>query len=493
MNVGILLLNDERLYSLAEVRELDRLAIEDHGIPGLVLMRRAARQVVASLLAEWPTAKSVAVYCGSGNNAGDGYIVAGMLADRGMAVRVVSVGDPDRLGADAAQAFEYCREGTAVFTDEALDCDVVVDALLGTGLTGNVRPVYDTAIGQINASGAPVLAVDVPSGLSADTGNILGRAVQAQLTVTFIGLKRGLYTGDGPGHSGSIVYSDLDVPSDIFARVGSSVHRLSLNECQSRLPKRDRNSHKTSYGHVLVVGGDDGMGGAVLMAAEAALRVGAGLVSVATRRANIVPLLARRPEVMARAIDHVEDIDALLDHSSCVVAGPGLGRSDWSRSLFDRLLKCGKPGVLDADALNLLAEAPRQVVGKGDWILTPHPGEAARLLGGKQWLDDRFAAVAEIQKCYGGVVLLKGAGTLVSDGADISLCPYGNPGMATAGMGDVLSGVIGGLVAQGLAAYEAARIGAVIHACAGDHVARQHGERGLLATDVMPAIRKLVG
>ena len=479
-----------QIYASNQVRELDRLAIDEYGISGIVLMRRAAEKAFGVLFEYWPDAVSVGVYCGSGNNAGDGFIIAGLLADRGIQTKVVVVGDPEKLGPDAAEALDFCRQRSVQFCDAALDCNVIVDALLGTGLSGEVRPDYAKVIESINQAGKPVLAVDVPSGLSADTGQSLGQSIDASVTVTFIGLKKGMFTGEGPQKCGIIQYDDLGVPEELFARVESNTTRLDIDNCRSRLPARNANAHKTDFGHVLVAGGTAGMGGAVLMAAEAALRVGAGLVSVATQEENIIPVLSRRPEVMARSVLNDEDLDPMLEKATCIVLGPGLGRNSWSQWLFERLINSGIPGVLDADALNLLSG---KHIDCTNWILTPHPGEAARLLGDKDLLQDRFVAVTEIQRRYQSVALLKGAGTLITDGSGISICPYGNPGMATAGMGDVLSGVIGGLLAQGLPARDAAEVGVVLHAYAGDLAAEAQGERGLIATDVIPCIRRLVG
>ena len=292
----LFLTNSANLYSSEQVRELDRLAIEEHGIPGLVLMRRAAEATVACAFEYWPSLKSVGIYCGSGNNAGDGYIAAGLFADRGVDVKVVVVGNPGKLGKDATRAMAYCKTSGARFVDSALECDLIVDALLGTGLKGRVRAPYDNVIAEINNCPKPVLAVDIPSGLSADTG--VGDAVHADVTITFIGIKRGLLTGAGPSVVGQLEYSDLEVPAEIFTQVKSTVRLLDLKQCQDMLVPRESHAHKTDFGHILLVGGDVGMGGAITMAAEAALRVGAGLVTVATRPENTMPVLARRPEVM---------------------------------------------------------------------------------------------------------------------------------------------------------------------------------------------------
>jgi len=471
------------LYSAEQVRHFDRVVIDEYGVSGLTLMRRAAEATVDVADELWPDLTSVAVFCGSGNNAGDGYIVAGLMADRGIDVRVIVVGDPKKLGDDAAAARGFCETTRAQFVTQMTDQELIVDALLGIGLSGELSSQYAQVIDQINDSGKPVLAVDIPSGLSADTGNVSGTAIRASATVTFIARKQGLFTGRGPALCGDIFCADLDVPKEIFH--SSNVQLLDIEGCH--LTPREPDAYKNNFGHVLVVGGDEGMGGAVMMASEAALRVGAGLVSVATRPNNALALTSRRPEVMARGVTDDSELDPLIDRASHIVMGPGLGQSDWSRWLFDRVLQAGKPGVMDADALNLLS---RKSVTVDDWVLTPHPGEAARLLGDMH--ENRFIAAGAIQKKFKGVTVLKGAGTLITDGRVTSVCPYGNPGMATAGMGDVLSGVIGGLLGQGLSPLEAAQKGVVFHAYAGDQAAKQ-GQRGMIATDVIPFIRLLVG
>ncbi len=477
------------LYTADQVRQIDQVVINERGIPGLVLMRRAAEATVEIALAHWPSVYNVTVYCGSGNNAGDGYIVAGLLANRGISVKVVAVGDTEKLGSDAGAALAFCRESDVqIAHDHTIgDEELIVDALLGTGLKGPVRESYKKAIENINESGKPVLSVDIPSGLSADTGEVLGSAVRASETVTFIARKQGLYTGKGPVLAGKIEYADLDVPLDVIHRTDTQL--LDIERCVSQIPTRDQDAHKNTFGHVLVIGGDLGMGGAVIMAAEAALRTGAGLVSIATRQENTTAALSRRPEVMVKGVSESKDLAPMLARASHVVLGPGLGSSDWSRWLFKEVMSVDKQGVMDADALNILAEHPQTCKG---WVLTPHPGEAARLLGNDKSVD-RFSNLDAIQKKFASVVLLKGAGTLVTDGRNKSLCPYGNPGMATAGMGDVLSGVIGGLLAQGMNPLSAAETGVVLHAHAADQLAAKLGHRGLIATDIIPAVRELVG
>lgn len=506
------------LYSRDEIRELDRLAIEEQGIPGLVLMRRAAEAAYQTLIANWPEASSVSILCGSGNNAGDGYILAGLLAQRGIVSEAIMVGSTDKLGADATSAYEYCQCSGAVLKefDSSLHpgADLLVDALLGTGLKGAAKNSFLKAINIINDSGKPVLSLDIPSGLCADTGSVQGACVRAAVTVTFIGLKRGQLTAEGPQVCGNLVLDDLGLSPKLLASVQSNVCKLDLQTLKSQISRRHKNAHKGMFGHLLVVGGDESMPGSVTLASEAALRIGTGLVTLATRAQHIDAVIARRPEVMVKAVEGGEQLKELLDNVSAVVIGPGLGKSDWSLSLFKAVLKSDLPLIVDADALNLLAElfdskSNDDLIVRNNWILTPHPGEAGRLLnkGTKDVQADRFSSVVELQSKFGGIAVLKGAGTLIgaqdshkekgnstnaNQAIKTSLCAYGNPGMATAGMGDVLSGVIGGMVAQGYPLKFAAEFGVCLHSKAADDCVDEGGEKGLLAADLMPFIRRLL-
>ncbi|MEE4360293.1 MAG: NAD(P)H-hydrate dehydratase [Pseudomonadales bacterium] len=487
----------QRLHTAAVTRQLDRRAIEG-GIPGIHLMRRAGAAAFSVLRERWPGAGSLTVLCGRGNNAGDGYVVGGLACARGWQVQLLQLGDAGVLSGDAARARDWALgEGVRITTFEPgvkLEGEVIVDALLGTGIEGDVRPEFAAAIEAINTAGVPVLAVDLPSGLCADTGAVLGTAVRASHTVTFIAAKRGLFTGRGPAFAGRVSFAALGVPAAVLQAgdLPVGVGLLRLAEGELVLPPRPADAHKGAFGHVLVVGGDHGYGGAVLLAAEAALRAGAGLVSVATRARHVPALLARRPEVMAHAVDARSELVPLLERATAVVIGPGLGRSPWAEQLLDAVLECGRPLVVDADALTLLARdgtAPR-----ADWVLTPHPGEAARLLGTDTAAiaADRFAAARALVHRYGGVSILKGAGSLIAAGDAMDLCPYGNPGMASGGMGDVLAGIIGALVAQGLAPDRAARLAACLHGAAADLARDEIGMPGLLASDLFRPLARLL-
>ncbi|MEE4377016.1 MAG: NAD(P)H-hydrate dehydratase [Candidatus Competibacteraceae bacterium] len=483
------------LYRAAQVRELDRLAIEERGIPGYTLMSLAGEAAFAALRRHWPNAQHIAVVCGGGNNAGDGYIVAKRALQAGLNVVALTLSDPDNLRGDALTAYQDARAaGVAIQAFEPTgfpQTEVIVDAILGTGLEREVTGAWRDAIETINNQRAGVLAIDIPSGLNADTGAIMGIAIDAGVTVTFIGLKQGLFTGQGPARCGTVLFDNLNVPADVYDIVHPSSQLYTGDNLPSLLPRRSRSAHKGHHGHVLVVGGDSGMAGAARMAAEAAARCGAGLVSVATRAAHAGIQAALRPELMFRGVESVAELTDLLTRATVVAIGPGLGTKDWSQILFNAALTTDLPLVVDADGLNLLAANP---VHRDNWILTPHPGEAARLLQTTpaQIETDRFAAAAEIALRYGGVCVLKGAGSVIaSEKEGLFLCDRGNPGMASGGMGDVLTGVIAGLLAQGLTLTQAACAGVYVHASAGDQAALS-GERGLLAMDLMTYLHTLV-
>jgi NAD(P)H-hydrate epimerase len=481
----------EALYRAEQVRAMDRYAIEQLKIPGSVLMQRAGSAAFSVLTRHWPQARSIAVVCGGGNNGGDGYVVARLALDCGFAVKVFALSPPARLSGDAWLAFEAYRSAGGE-VNETLPAsfagfEVVVDALLGTGLDRQVEGKYAEAISKINAFCGGVLAIDIPSGLHADTGAILGQAVAAQATVTFIGLKLGLFTGEGPACCGKVWYADLAAQEAIPAGGKPAAWLIAY---RNLLPPRRRTAHKGHFGHVLVVGGEAGFSGAARMAAEAALRVGAGLVSVATRKEHAFLNLGR-PEIMVHGVESPTELEGLLARATVVAIGPGLGQAPWALALLEKVLASSLPLVVDADALNLLAKAPLK---RENWVLTPHPGEAARLLGtsAAEVQRDRLAALSALIERYGGVAVLKGAGTLVGAAGQIPyVCALGNPGMASGGMGDVLTGTIAGLLAQGLKPLEAARMGVTVHAAAADKAAAE-GERGMLASDLLPWLRRLV-
>ncbi|MBB1087437.1 NAD(P)H-hydrate dehydratase [Lysobacter sp. SG-8] len=488
---------DGTLHSIDGLRRLEANAARRLG-DDRALMRRAGLAAWHAVLAHWPDARRIVVACGPGNNGGDGHELAMHALACGRDVSVVGLPATSPAGGTAAEAVRrYTEAGgrSQVFDGRLPHADLVVDALFGIGL--HRAPEGDAArlIEAINSHGAPVLALDVPSGVDAGTGTVPGIAVQASHTLEFMRRKAGLWTGAALNHRGTASLDTLELETTDFDGVEAVAMRWTVDALAHALPARRRDSHKGQHGRVLCIGGDHGHGGAIVMVAEAALRVGAGLVEVATRPAHVAPLLARRPEAMARGCDVLGGVTLEGSLAACdvVAIGPGLSQSEWAREAVPWVSRAGKPLVLDADALNLLAESAWPVV-PSDTILTPHPGEAARLLGvtTPDIQRDRLASARQLAERHGCTVVLKGAGTVVaSPGRRPVVIAAGNPGMAVGGMGDVLTGTIAALRAQGLDAFEAACTGALLHAAAGDRAVLEGGARGLLPTDLSPWLRRL--
>lgn len=482
------------LYRADQIKRFDRLASERFGIPETELMERAGGAAYRLLRARWPGALRICVLAGIGNNGGDGYVVARLAQADGLEVRLIQVGDPERLRGPAAagrDAFGAAGGVIEGWSGLPKGVDLFVDALFGIGLDRPVSGPFAEAIAALNAQRAPILALDLPSGLHADTGEVMGAAVRASVTLSFIALKLGLFVGKGPEYRGEVRFNALGVPARVYADEVAAAVRSDWRRESSALPRRSRLAHKGECGHVLIVGGAPGMSGAVRLAGEAALRAGAGLVSIATHPRHADWLNLARPELMVHAVADAEGLGPLLERADVIAIGPGLGRDAWGRALWERVCGLPHPLVVDADALNLLAETP---FSRSDWILTPHPGEAARLLGvsSAEVQNDRIAAAQSLQRRFGGVIVLKGAGTLIQapPAAIPVVCSQGNPGMASAGMGDVLTGIIAALRAQGLPPESAARAGVCLHAAAGDRAAAG-GERGLIASDLIAELRSL--
>lgn len=483
------------LYTAEQVRELDRRAIEGHALPAYELMGRAARAAFACLRERWPGARSVGVLCGAGNNGGDGYVLARLALQAGFAVELLALAPPARLrGAAALAHADFVAAGGVVADAAATGLpagDVLVDAIFGTGLSRPVEGTARRAIEACNQSGRALLALDIPSGLHPDDGRVLGAAICADCTVAFIGRKLGAWLGAGPDHCGAQRFDDLGVPSAVYAGLDPPATLIDPAEVRAVLPRRRRGAHKGEQGHLLLIGGGPGMPGAVRLAGEAALRTGAGLVTVLGHPDGLAAIASGRPELICKALLGPESIVEAAARADLVAIGPGLGHDLWAAEAFEAALALEMPMVLDADALNLLARAPRAVPRA---ILTPHPGEAARLLGSN--VDavqaDRLGAAGALHQRYGATIVLKGAGTIViAAGETPAICDRGNPGMAVAGMGDVLTGAIAALLAQGVSAPAAARAGVWLHAVAGDR-ATLAGERGLLASDLFEGLRALV-
>lgn len=483
------------LYDVDALRAVEARGVALYDGDGFALMARAGEAAWRCVLAHWPQARRVVVACGPGNNGGDGYVLARHAQRSGCDIQVLRLPGHEPATTLAKRACDdyLASDGRIVESQHVLaDADLVVDALFGIGLSRALDAATSALIDAINAQSAPVLALDVPSGVDARTGDVPGVAILARRTLQFIAAPRGLCTGDALEHVGELALATLDLPATVFDGIEASADVCTVDALQAMLPLRARNSHKGRNGHVLCIGGDHGGGGAVLLAAEAALRCGAGLVSVATRSEHVPALLSHRPEIMAHAVASSGDLQALLARADVIAIGPGLGQSEWGRGLFDAVMASEQPRLIDADALNLLAQAPRML--RPQDVLTPHPGEASRLLGCEtaDIQRDRFSAAHALCARYGAQVVLKGSGTIMaSPDARPIVIGAGNPGMAVGGMGDLLTGCIAGLLAQGLSPHDAATAGALLHSAAGDAAAREDGERGLLPSDLLPCLRRL--
>ena len=483
------------LDSAKTVALLDQIAINDCGIPGYTLMRRAGQAVLDVLLMHYADAKTVLVLCGAGNNAGDGYVLARLAQAHGLQVRVVSMIDPGKLRGDASQAWQHwqeCGETVPYRKEFTADAEVIIDALLGTGLTREVEDDWKRLINTVNQSGIPVISIDIPSGLNADTGAISGAAIYANQTVSFIGLKKGMFTGSGKACCGEISFDDLGLPGEIYDSVEPDAELL-CHSSQWALPLRRHDIHKGKNGHVLIVGGNYGMPGSVILAARAALRSGSGLVSVVTRNEHINAVVAACPECMVHGSANGEINPGLLEKADYIAIGCGLGNDAWAQRLFYLVLDSTIPLVVDADALNLMAVRDHLSLTE-ECVITPHPGEASRCLKVRKRdiQCDRFQAAQILrQKCNAHVVL-KGSGTIIQHNGRPQVCAFGNPAMATAGMGDVLTGMIASLAAQQIVMAgdinQAVMAAVCLHARAGD-MAACGDDRGLMATDVIEYIR----
>ena len=505
------------IATVDQMRTLDRQTITEAHVPCLVLMERAGTGVVVHLEERYgPLAgKSIAIVCGKGNNAGDGFVIGRVLRRKKVRVQVLLLASPADLSREAKtmyRRFQRAAGQSAITRPTDADgilrrlmvSDIIIDAILGTGLSTPVAGLYLDAIVAINAAARPTVAVDLPSGLHADTGTILGAAVRADLTVTFGLPKIGLYSGSGIECAGRVRVVDIGIPAAFVQAVGSRVMLLTHAAAHAALPMRPLSSHKGTYGHVGVIAGSVGKTGAAAMAALAALRVGTGLVTVAVPssvndvlEAKLLEVMTLpMPETKARTFARtgLERLLAFAGARDAVVVGPGLTTHPETVDLVQEFVKrIDKPCVLDADALNALAgKASLLTECKRPPIITPHPGEMARLeteATTKSVNQDRLGTAIRFARERGVFVILKGARTVIArpDGL-AAICPTGNPGMATAGTGDVLTGMVGGLLAQGLSPWDAACAATYFHGLAGDLAANLLGQAGMIARDVIRQI-----
>jgi hydroxyethylthiazole kinase-like uncharacterized protein yjeF len=500
-----------QLYTSALTKKIDNLATKVNGVSSYSLMQHAAEFSLNVLLQEWEDVEQLIVFCSKGKNSGDGFLLANYAKEVGIESLIVLVSSTKDLTGSAKKAFQ---EATASGVKKANLRDlskirikrraVLVDALIGTGLKGEVRPNIKNAIDTINRLGKnhPILSLDVPSGICSDTGTIKGAAVVANASAVFVTQKRGCFTSDGRTCAGEIFFSDLDIPKRIYSGLKSDCHTLDMDKCLNKIVLRDMNSHKGHFGHVLVIGGNHGYGGAPILTAKAAAKSGAGLVSLATRPEHVPASIASCPEVMAIGINSGQDLEPFLEKPDVIVIGPGLNQTAWSEQLIQRVFweaeKRNVTVIMDADALNLLSSLKLSAKLPKNLILTPHPGEAAKLLG-KTILEiesNRFKAASLLQKKFNAVVVLKGSGSLVcykkSGKQLIGVCEAGNPGMATGGMGDILAGIIASFSGQGLTLTDATEMAVDVHAKAADLASLEIGEVGLLPSDVLEELNHLL-
>lgn len=481
---------DLPLYRSDAVRAIEHAAFA-RGVDAFGLMAQAGEAAAALLRERWPEARRVGVLCGSGNNGGDGYVAALALHRAGLDVTLVGSAEPRTPEARTAAA--ACRESGLQVRSLATalpDVEVWIDGLFGIGLSRPPEDPEAALMAAVSAQGRPVLALDVPSGIDADRGHAPGAFLPATVTLCFVAAKPGLFTGRGREAAGDVRVEalGLDVAglATVAGIVGASARALRASALVGALPPRRIDSHKGHHGRVLCLGGDEGMSGALVLCAEGAARGGAGWVEALSRQGTVLALNVRRPEVMAAVMPAGDALAARFAAADVLAVGPGLGQGHWGRAVFDAALASGRPLVIDADALNLLAEEPRAVPRA---VLTPHPGEAARLLGHQSAAAvqaDRFAAADELVARYRSAVVLKGSGTIVAAPGEVSrVIDAGHPGMASAGMGDALTGLVAALRSQGAPAFQAAWMGALAHAAAADSLCHR---RGLLAGDVLDAL-----
>lgn len=496
--------SETRLYTADQIRAIEAqvmqpVAAGGMGIEGYTLMQRAGQSAFDSLLQRWPSTKAISVVCGKGNNAGDGYVVARLARQLGLSVQVVAVVNPKELVGDAKRAYaEFAAAGGAVVAASApIQHDVIVDGLLGTGYRPPLRDLYVPIIRRINQTSAAVLALDVPSGVVADNGAVQmvdgePLAVHAALTVSFVGRKIGTYTGPGVAFVGDRKVFDLGVSGKVMSPNAASL----LNWRPERIHRLSPTAYKHRRGKVLLIGGDVGMGGAVIMAAEATLRCGAGLVKVIARPEHQTALLARLPEAMFVAPE-LQTLKSALDAADFVVIGPGLGRNGWGEELFRQALEAKTPMLMDADALYWLKRLNQQPASRSLFI-TPHSGEAAHLLGlaTDHLENDRINHARALAQQFNCRVVLKGPGSIVVDGSQVQVCAHGGPAMASAGMGDVLSGICAGILAPAFASGQAPAVqfaqAVALHSACADVAAATLGPRSVLATDVIRHIPNLL-
>lgn len=482
------------MWAADALRRAEKEAADSFGMTLYELMQRAGEAAFSLARQHYPATTHWLVLCGHGNNGGDGYVVARLAKAAGISVTLLAQESEKPLPEEAHAAREaWLNAGGEIHAPQTPwpeDTDLIIDALLGTGLQSAPRENLARQIVQANQHSAPIFALDIPSGLNAQTGTTPGDVIHAAHTLTFIALKPGLLTGKARDVVGVLHHHALGLEAWLAGQT-TPISRVDASQLAQWFPARRPTSHKGDHGKLVIIGGDSGTAGAIRMTGEAALRAGAGLVRVLTRVENVAPIITARPELMVHELTP-DALDESLEWADAVVIGPGLGQSAWGKQALRKVENVNKPMLWDADALNLLAIDPDK---RHNRVLTPHPGEAARLLNCRitEIEADRLLSAQRLVQRYGGVVVLKGAGTVVANEAGaITIVDAGNAGMASGGMGDVLSGIIGALLGQAISLYDAACAGCVAHGAAADRLAARFGTRGMLATDLFSTLRRVV-
>ncbi|WP_281710550.1 NAD(P)H-hydrate dehydratase [Anaerobiospirillum succiniciproducens] len=500
-----------QVFTTQEIRLIEQDHAQNNNGHCYDLMEKAGRTVFEQMLSVNTHPKMVYVLVGKGNNGGDGYIVAAYLHKSRIPYRLFAIGVP-KQDAEAYIAYSYfCKiGGKAEFelpdpdeeAERGYSPDIVIDALLGTGLESPPRDEMGKWIDFINNTRAYIISVDIPSGINADTGQVYTECVNANKTICMLGLKPGLVTGDAVDYVGEILVFNLGIDVNSFHGKYSAIDTdgasylpifvTTYEDIIADLPMRSISSHKGDSGRLLIIGGDKGYGGAIHICGLAAARTGAGLIKVATDEENIISLHATRPELMTVNFRDYAAVKEAIDWADAIAIGPGLGTGSNAEKLLDLVTASNKPCIADADALTIMAK--QGMTYSKRMVLTPHPGEAARLLAttNDKINEDRYHAVYILQQRCGGVVLLKGAGTLICDGKSIIVVHEGSPAMASGGMGDLLTGIIASLRAQGLTLMQSTVAGACVHGRAGTVSGENSGIIGTLASDLLPYIRYLV-
>ncbi|HEX5718043.1 MAG TPA: NAD(P)H-hydrate dehydratase [Thermoanaerobaculia bacterium] len=494
-----------RILSAEAMREVDRSAIEELGIPSLVLMENAAIGVVDAIGEIYEEAESAAIFCGPGNNGGDGLAIARHLAVRGYEVQVFLVAGRRAMRGDAEVQLGICRrqglaihevadeDGVVEALEEAREADLIVDALFGTGLSKPLEGMFADLVQGLNDLPVPTVSVDLPSGLNGSRSEPLGPHIEADLTVTFAAPKIAHVFPPASESVGELVVTDLGIPPELVEEAeeeGGALHLLVGEELSGLLSERAPGTHKGDYGHVLIVAGSPGKAGAAILAARAAVRSGAGLVTAAVPESILGVVDLGSIESMTFPLRSLDQVLEAAEGKSVLAMGPGLGQESETVEAIRRIaLEVPLPLVLDADGINAFAGRAAELAGRSaETVLTPHPGELGRLLGisTSEVQRDRLAAVRRAAVEAEAVVVLKGHRTLVATpGGEVHVNTTGNPGMASGGTGDVLTGLIAGLLAQGLGALDAARLGVYLHGLAGDLAAARTGEAALAAGDLL--------